>query len=111
MRSLLMVKCYDLAGMPPLDTTKDIYRQILWRAKEDFYLLVRMMVHAESLLLKVKVVSDAQCTGMEVAIWMAWLREPHEGQEHQQNKEVGQRTTNERLPALASGLPYICERK
>ena len=72
----------------------------------------KFMVHAENSLLKVLVASDAQCMGMEIAIWMVWLREPPEGRACQQKKEVGQSTAVEKtLPALTSGLPYICERR
>ena len=31
-----MVKCRDRAGMPSLGTAIHMYRQVLWRAKEDF---------------------------------------------------------------------------
>ena len=39
--------------------------------------------------------SDALCTGMEVAILSAWLREPLEGQEHLKKREVEWRTAAE----------------
>ena len=49
------VICCDLAGMPPLDTTKCIYMQALWRAKENFCLWALWKEHAENLLPKVRV--------------------------------------------------------
>ena len=49
-------------------------RQILWRAKEDFYLPGQMKDHAGNSLPKVMVASDAQYMGMEVPVWLAWLR-------------------------------------